>query len=194
MILIAGIGIASAVDVQPSHPSFKWMNEDTNPVVDVPFTNSKVQEYRSTCSTCGPRPDVPLIRSQVQEQDAPVAPLAIRDAAPQGSVLPIKPREIPTPAPFVKAEFDLLGCQPRYGESYDCMFVDLSEAREDTPIALWEWDFSDGSLLSYYERDERPWHQFQRAGDYVVILRVSNEFNTSTTYKVVTVPLLLPLR
>jgi len=191
--LIAGIGIASAVDVQPSHPSFKWMNEDTNPAVDVPFTNSKAQTYKSSCPACGSRPDVPLIHSQVQEQDAPVAPLEILDAAPQGSspqesVLPIKPREIPAPDPFVTAAFVPVKCEPRY-DGYYCIFYDLSVSGGEpfTPITLWEWDFSDGGPLVYESKRPHVKHKFPGIGDYVVILRVSNEFDTSTYYEVVQV-------
>jgi len=70
----------------------------------------------------------------VKEQDAPVAPLAIRDAVPQGSVLSIKPREVPTPAPFVKAGFVVKWnkqCEP--GGSCFVKFADRSDWWSLTP-------------------------------------------------------------
>lgn len=193
MILIAGIGIASATDVQPSHPPFKWMNEDTNPAVDVSF-----KEYRS-CSTCGSSQNVPVIRLEVQEYDAPVAPLAILDAAPQESspegaqesdpIDPIKPRTAPTRDPYVEAfwQWRSAPCEPPLHGNYCVTFYDRSESGGEpfAPIVLREWDFSDGKLKNdgqlYFQ------HQFPAPGDYVVILRVSNQFNTSTLYGVVNV-------
>jgi len=204
MILIAGIGIASAVDItKPNQPAFKWMNEDMFQAPDLPFTSSEAQEHKTNCSTCGSGKATPF--TKVQEYDAPtVAPLAIREAAPQASS-PIAPQENPTikptptrtPAPALEARFtyENVPCIPydpynELGYAYCVEFTDHSVAVGGEEIVLWDWDFSDGRVLSYHQENYRknPRHLFPQIGDYVVILRTtSNTFNTSTDYKIVSV-------
>jgi PKD repeat protein len=61
-------------------------------------------------------------------------------------------------------------------------------------ITSWEWDFSDGSIVAGdLESENLDFIQNPRncfaAGDYVVILRVSNDFPMSDTdYQIITVP------
>ena len=220
MLLIAGFGIASAVDIpRPDKPAFKFIYEDMNPTLDVPLAKvqeddaptvvllsiqetvpqvSQVQEDKG-CSTCGSRPAF----IGAQEFDAlAVAPFTIQEVAPQVSELCghqedadinaipfIKPQASPAQVPALEAYFywymapiDYCYDQATSGRGYCVQFIDASRFLVD-PITSWKWDFSTGKT----RRGQCPAHWFEDPGDYVVILRVSNGFNTSAAYQIVTV-------
>lgn len=50
-------------------------------------------------------------------------------------------------------------------------FNDWSTGSIEAPIVFWQWDFGDGSAFSH---QENPSHQYTTAGDYDVVLTVTN--------------------
>lgn len=60
---------------------------------------------------------------------------------------------------------DFVGNPKRGSKSLTTLFTDLSTGQIDQ----WYWDFGDG----YYSSERNPTHNYQHAGDYTVILRIS---------------------
>ncbi len=58
-------------------------------------------------------------------------------------------------------------------------FNDLSTGSVEAPIIFWQWDFGDGSA---YSHQETPSHQYTTAGNYTVVLTVTNRCGCTHTF------------
>ncbi len=60
-------------------------------------------------------------------------------------------------------------------------FQDLSTANPRSPILFWYWDFGDGTAVSH---QQNPSHKYTKAGNYDVMLRVTNRCNCTSEYSI----------